>query len=149
MKLPDELEGLISTVEWKESLKETEDSLIEYGQFPTAEPIISKVQSVKVLKFILAADDDLNLAPTEIKRAYLGLSNEGDFQSSSADYRKHKWPEYGRRNPDRMDYPFWRDMVGLGRHAYSARQQFNDTESLYHTERNHQGLESRIIRPQF
>jgi len=128
VELPEELKESFSEEEWKESIEEGRNSMTEWGQNPTVEPMISDVQSVNVLKLFLEAGDDLKLAPTDVKRAYVGLSNGGEFRSSRDDYRKHKSPRCGTRNPDRMDNPFWSDMIRLGFNAYAARQQFNDNE---------------------
>ena len=47
------------------------------------------------------------------------------------DYLQGKQPRFGRRNPDIMDIPFWRDMIDSGLSAYRARSQFDDTDSLF------------------
>jgi hypothetical protein len=104
----------MSDAEWKESLEETRKSLREMDQNPKAEPMISSVQSVEVLKLFLQAGDDLNLAPKEMKRALLGLETGRALDSTLSEYRKHKSPRYGSRNPERMDFAFWRDMIRTG-----------------------------------
>lgn len=128
--LPDTLKEVMSEEEWKESLKSQKDSMIEMGQNPTVEPTIKDVQSVEVLKLFLAAGDDLRLAPSEVKRTYVGLGNGGEFQASAKDYEANRSPRFGSANPEPMDNPFWSDMVRLGGSAYSARDHFNDTDSL-------------------
>lgn len=127
--LPNELKGVMSDEEWKESTKQSRELMDEIGQNPTVEPMIADVQSVEVLKLFLAAGDDLNLAPNEVKRSYVGLGNDGEFQCSPKDYRKFRSPRFGKSNPESMDNPFWRDMVRLGGSAYSARDHFQDTDS--------------------
>ena len=128
IEMPKELRGVLSEAEWKASLDETQQSIIELGRNPTVEPIVADVQSVEVLKLFLQAGDDLNLAPTEVKREYIGLSNEVGFLCSLADFRRYKSPSYGTSNPELMDNPFWRDMVKLGCNAYVARQHFNEPD---------------------
>ena len=128
--IPDTLKAVMSEEEWKESLKAQKDSMIEMGKNPTVEPTIADVQSVEVLKLFLAAGDDLRLAPSEVRRSYVGLKNGGEFQSSARDYRPHRSPRFGNANPEPMDNPFWSDMVSLGGSAYSARDHFDDTDSL-------------------
>jgi hypothetical protein len=124
--MPAELRGVMSEAEWKESLEETRRSMREMGQNPTVEPMISDVQSIEVLKLLLKTGDDLNLAPTEVKRALLGLETGGELRVAQSDYRRHKTPRYGSQNPERMDFPFWMDMIRTGGNAYSAREHFND-----------------------
>jgi len=123
--MPEELRQVMSEAEWKESLEETTS---EMDRTPTAEPIIRDVQSVAVLKLFLEAGDDLNLAPNEVKRDLLGLENGGEILATLDDYREHKSPLYGSRNPERMDFPFWREMIRTGGNAYTARQHFQDTD---------------------
>ncbi|MCH8921855.1 MAG: ankyrin repeat domain-containing protein, partial [Planctomycetes bacterium] len=127
LQIPDGIEEALSEEELNE---EARALLSEIGQNPKVEPIISDVQSVGVLKLFLDAGDDLNQAPTGVKRDYVGMITEGDFQSSLEDYRKHKLPQNGTRNPERMDHSFWRDMIRLGCNAYAARQHFNDTDTF-------------------
>jgi len=128
--LPDTLKELMSEEEWKESLKARKDSMIEMGKNPIVEPTIADVQSVEVLKLFLAAGDDLRLAPSEVMRSYVGLENGGEFQSSAKDYRAYRSPRFGNANPEPMDNTFWSDMIMLGGSAYSARDHFDDTDSL-------------------
>jgi len=86
----------------------------------------------------LEAGDDLNLVPTEIKRMLLGLETGGELRVSRSEYLRHKTPRYGTRNPERMDFPFWKDMIRTGGNAYSARTMFNDKDhdASYEPERN-------------
>jgi len=128
LEMPSELEGVLAEEEWKASAEESTNSMLELGRNPTVEPIIAVVQSVEVLKLFLQAGDDLSLAPSEMKREYVGLTNEGEFQCSLADYKKDKSPRYGTQNPQQMDNLFWRDMIKLGCNSYVARQHFNDPD---------------------
>jgi ankyrin repeat protein len=126
IELPDEMREVLSEDEWKASVEEMQQSVLDLGRIPTVEPIVADVQSVEVLKLFLQAGDDLNLAPCEVKREYIGLSNVGLFQCPIADFRKYKSPSYGISNPQRIDNPFWRDMVKLGCNTYVARQHFSE-----------------------
>lgn len=126
--MPVELQGVLSEAEWKESVEETRRSMREMGQNPTPEPMISAIQSVEVLKLFLDAGDDLNLAPTEVRRALVGLESGGELRVSRSEYLRHKSPRYGSNNPERMDFPFWKDMIRTGGNAYSARMMFNDED---------------------
>ncbi|HSG71527.1 MAG TPA: hypothetical protein VLA12_13985, partial [Planctomycetaceae bacterium] len=126
MAIPAELKEIMSEEEWRESQEETNRMMRELGQNPTVEPIIAEVESVEVLKLFLEAGDDLNLAPSETKRALVGLETGGELCVAPADYHRHKSPRFGARNPERMDFPFWMDMIRTGGNAYSARCKFND-----------------------
>jgi hypothetical protein len=124
--MPVELKEVMSETQWQESLEENRKLIGEIGQNPTVEPMISAVQSVEVLKLFLQAGDDLNLAPTETKRALVGLETGGELRVSPSDYQLHKSPRFGSRNPERMEFPFWKDMIRTGGNAYSARRRFAD-----------------------
>lgn len=126
--MPESLREVMSEAEWKESLEETNRLLLRLGQNPPIEPIIRAVESVEVLKLFLDAGDDLSLAPTKIKRAMLGLETGGELKVAPSEYRRHKSPRYGNRNPQPMDFPFWKDMIRTGGNAYSARTHFNDND---------------------
>jgi hypothetical protein len=127
---PEELKGVISAQEWQQSLAETTESMKQLGQKPVSSPMISEVQSVNVLQLFLDAGDDVNLAPNDVKRAYVGLSDGGTFQASFEDYAQHNSPGFGTANPARMDNPFWNDMIRLGCSAYFARQHFSPADPL-------------------
>ncbi len=125
-KMPEQLKGVMSEAEWEKSIEEARESLRDLQ--PIAEPAISAVQSVTVLKLFLRAGDDLGLASTELKRAYLGLETSRAFRATRADYEIQKAPRYGIRNPEPMDILFWRDMIRTGGNAYSARMHFKDED---------------------
>ena len=126
--LPTELKGVLTEVEWKEGLEKSRSMIRERGQNPTIEPLISAVQSVEVLKLFLEAGDEINRAPTEIKRQLVGLETGGDLRVALNDYHRHKSPRFGSSNPERMDFPFWKDMIRTGCNAYAARTKFNDND---------------------
>jgi hypothetical protein len=130
VEMPENLKGILSESEWEESLEQTRSSMQEMGQNPAVEPIISAVLSVEVLKLFLDAGDDLSLAHTEVKRALVGLNTGGELTVTPGDYQRHKLPRFGRSNPERMDFPFWQDMIRTGGSAYSARTRYNDSEPL-------------------
>jgi len=106
LEMPDAVKEFMSEEEWKTSLEETSRQVHELGQNPTIEPMICEVQSVEVLKLFLEAGEDLTLAPTEIRRALVGLPTGGELRVSVRDYRAAKTRRFGRRNPEPMDVPF-------------------------------------------
>jgi len=125
-KMPEQLKEVMSEAAWRESIEQSRETLRDMQ--PTVEPAISAVQSVAVLKLFLRAGDDLGLASTEMKRAYIGLQTSSEFRATRADYETQKAPRYGIRNPEPMDIVFWRDMIRTGGNAYSARTHFKDED---------------------
>ena len=126
INMPEELKGEMSEEEWLESFEETKALMAEMGQNPTVEPAIVGVYSVEVLKLFLDAGDDLSLASPEMKRLLLKLDDQAMFQATPAEYLKYKSPRFGTANPERMDNPFWSDMIQIGGNAYQAREHFQD-----------------------
>ncbi|WP_417383940.1 ankyrin repeat domain-containing protein [Gimesia sp.] len=126
IKMPEEFKGVLTEEEWRESFEETKALMAEMGQNPTVEPAIAGVHSVEVLELFLKAGDDLSLADPEMKRLLLKLNDEAVFHATPAEYLKYKTPRYGTTNPERMDNPFWSDMVQIGCNAYQAREHFQD-----------------------
>jgi hypothetical protein len=130
VEMPEALRQVMSEEEWNESVERSRESIRDLGQNPKVEPLISHVQSVEVLKLFLEAGDDLNLAPFEVKRALSGLETGDKLSSTFEEYQSQKSPRFGSSNPERMDLPFWRDMIRNGCDAYTARLAFNDTDRI-------------------
>jgi hypothetical protein len=130
LEVPPELKDFFTKAEWAESQKDSAEVIRKMGENPTVEPIINDVESIAVLKLFLAAGEELNHAPVELRRTYIGLGNGGEFQATPQEYRRVKFPHFGSANPERMEHPFWRDMVRLGVNAYEARQHYHDTEAV-------------------
>jgi hypothetical protein len=68
----------------------------------------------------------------EVKREWIGLNTGGELNCSRNEYREHKFPSYGRANPELMDFEFWKDMIRTGGNAYSARTHFGDGSPFTH-----------------
>ncbi|MFO0900130.1 MAG: hypothetical protein U0836_22070 [Pirellulales bacterium] len=100
----------------------------EFLQNPTVEPIVASVQSLEVLELFLAQGDDVNLAPRELQRAWVGLSTGGKLSVSPAEYEANKGPRFGDSNPERMEIAFWKDMIRTGGNAYSSRMHYKDQD---------------------
>lgn len=128
-ELPAAMQGVFSEDEWRAMVEQGNELARERGRNPTVEPMIADVQSVEVLQLFLQAGDDLNLAPPEVRRTLVGLPVEGELGVSAADYRRHRSPQFGKRNPEHMDFPFWRGMIRTGGPAYTARTRFHDEGS--------------------
>jgi hypothetical protein len=126
--MPENLRKVMSESEWQDSLNETSKSLRESYENPMVEPVIASVQSVDILNLLIEAGDDVNLAPRDAKRALLKLETGGAIRATPEEYRVQKSPCFGRRNPERMNHTFWREMIASGVCAYAAREQFQDTD---------------------
>ncbi len=138
LKMPDGLKGMMNEEEWKEHLKQTSDILAEMDYDLNVEPIIKDVYNVEILNLFVEAGDNMSQVSKEFKRVLVGLDKEEEidaekkivFQASLKEYQKSRSPRYGTRNPDRINDPFWNDMIRLGCSAYRARDHFKDTDSF-------------------
>ncbi|MFO0945535.1 MAG: hypothetical protein U1D30_06275 [Planctomycetota bacterium] len=124
--VPPEVKQEFSEAEWNRLQSNTAELMKEFRENPKVEPAIREVQSIEVLKLFLEAGDELSLAPTEVKRKLLGLETGGELRCTPSEFQEHKNPRYGRSNPERMDFPFWMDMIRTGVDAYVPRKHFND-----------------------
>jgi hypothetical protein len=125
-EFPEELKGAFTEEQWAALSEEMDRDLLAFE--PTAQPIIGAVQSVEVLELFLAMGDDVNLAPRETKRAWVGLTNGGELSVAPRAYKANKGPRFGTANPERMNKPFWQDMIRVGCNAHTARTHFKDPD---------------------
>lgn len=125
-EMPEDLKKYFTEERWRKSQLELEKRWRESDQNPTVEPVICQAISGEVLKLLMQAGDDVNLARTNAKRELLGMATKGELQVSSEEYRMHKFPSYGKCNPERMDFPFWMDMIRTGVPTYAPRKKYGD-----------------------
>lgn len=138
IEMPEGLKDVMTEEEWAQSLKETADSVNKMDQTMLVQPIIKDVYNIEILNLFLEAGDNLGQISNEFKRVLVGLDEESElseekeivFQASRQEYLKWKAPRYGSKNPDRMDNPFWNDMIRIGCNAYRARDHFKDPNSF-------------------
>jgi ankyrin repeat protein len=93
----------------------------DYGQ-----KAIEDTHDLASVRLLLAAGEDLQDAPLEMRHAFLGLDDMGVLDVSYADYEAGKRRRYGRRNPEQMADPFWEAMVRTRLSAWAARSAFDD-----------------------
>lgn len=93
----------------------------EYGQ-----KAIEEAHDLASVRLLLAAGEDFQDAPLEMRHALLGLNDSGVLDVSRADYEAGKRRRYGQRNPEQMFEPFWEAMVRTRLSAWAARSAFGD-----------------------
>jgi Ankyrin repeats (3 copies) len=126
--MPDELKSIMSESEWKQSQEETRNAMREMGETPSVRAVISEAYGLSVLKLLMDAGDDPNLASNEMKREWVGIKSGATFKATRNDFLNFRSPRFGKGNPEPMDNPFWQDMIRIGENAYSARSRFQDSE---------------------
>ncbi|MEM6330024.1 MAG: ankyrin repeat domain-containing protein [Planctomycetota bacterium] len=130
--LPTDLQGLISPEEWAETHASAQELLQELGDRPKPEPVIEDAGSVAMLRLLVDYGEDLNQAPEHVKRQFIGLFGEEEYQPSREDFRctEHDFKRgsqrrFGLKNPSRTNNPFWDDMIRLGVDACRASSVFS------------------------
>lgn len=134
LKMPKELEGQMTREEWQQSLKETlgpeAEERSEQEIEPYLYPVIEDVYNLEILDLFLAAGDNLSQTSKEMKRHLLKLDDSAEFRATPADYQQWKSPRFSTTNPQRMNNPFWDDMIRSGKNAYLAREHFQDKKDF-------------------
>ncbi|WP_197994962.1 ankyrin repeat domain-containing protein [Gimesia panareensis] len=134
LEMPKELEGQMTREEWQQSLKETlgpeAEESSEQEIEPYLYPVIEDVYNLEILNLFLEAGDNLSQTSSEMKRHLLKLDSPAEFRATPADYQQWKSPRFGTTNPQRMNNPFWDDMIRSGKNAYLAREHFNDNSAF-------------------
>lgn len=87
---------------------------------------IEEAHDLASVRLLLAAGENLEDAPLEMRHAFLGLDDRGVLDISQAEYAAGKRRRYGQRNPEHMDEPFWQAMVHTRLPAWAARSAFDD-----------------------
>lgn len=131
MPLPDFLIGVQTEAEWKRSQENLNALLSDPAFLARVQPIIGDVGSLDVLEAFLEAGDELSFASPELKRELLCLTGELPLQITQDEYRAHRFPHFGRANPERIDNPFWQEMIRVGVNTYHPRTQFQDPVNFY------------------
>lgn len=81
-----------------------------------------------IVQLLLQHGMDFADLSEEARFTMLGLSADGRLQCTRQDYQRHRYPVYGRRNPEQMNNPFWLEMIRTSVSAYRARQHFAQNE---------------------
>jgi hypothetical protein len=90
---------------------------------------IEAARNVAIVRMLVAAGASLNDIIGDMRVALTGLRREETPSCTLDEYQAAKHRVFGRSNPERMNFPFWKAMVASGRTAYQARKHF-DQERL-------------------
>jgi ankyrin repeat protein len=108
-------------------LLENEEDAEHLDVIPLGEKAIHKATNVEIVRLLVAAGEDFDDMNREVRAVLLGLETEGEIQCSREEFLEAKYRRFGTANPQKMEFPFWTEMVKRGVNAYQARVRFEDT----------------------
>lgn len=97
--------------------------------------VMHDTDSPEIIKLLAAAGGNLSEVQSGARRRFLRLSDsdlededvrEMPFRVTKQDYEQYHSRRFGRRNPERMNNPFWEEMVRLRVNGYWASSKFED-----------------------
>ena len=93
-----------------------------------AEKVIPLAKNIEIVRLLVNSGADLNDINDEMRASLTRLPNDGKLRVSRDDYLAAKHRCFGKTNPEKMNFAFWKAMVMSGAYAYAPRKHFNDTE---------------------
>ena len=90
---------------------------------------ISCAGNLEIVRLLTGLGADINEVNQNIRDKLTGLANSEALECSPEEYSAAKHRLFGRDNPERMNFPFWKSMVVRGSSAYSARKHFGAEKS--------------------
>ncbi len=105
--------------------------LLGAGASPTAldaygNRLISSANHPEVIALLSAAGASLSDVQSSARSRLTGGGADDDLVINEADYRRHRTRSFGKRNPERMNNPFWEEMIRTRASAYSAGALFGE-----------------------
>ncbi len=91
------------------------------------EPALNHTSSGAVARRLIDAGADIGRLTTEARRGLLGLPGDPDARLLTVDadtFAAQRTRRFGRANPERMNLPYWLDMIRCGLDAWSAAQRY-------------------------
>ena len=83
--------------------------------------------NLDIVRLLVVAGEELGEMNDRVRAMLLGLETEGEVRCLHEQYLAAKYRRFGTSNPEKMDIPFWKEMVRSGVAAYAARATFDDT----------------------
>jgi ankyrin repeat protein len=128
---------LISAVE--QSCPEVVKALIEAGadvNHPCKSgTALNHAENRDVALLLLQNGADPLQLTNEGRRAILGFAPVGEeLDVTKEDFLKYRVPTFGKHNPDRLNNPFWDDMLRSGLNGYGAAEAFHLVDFSYVSE---------------
>jgi hypothetical protein len=87
---------------------------------------LSAATTIEIVRLLIQLGADLNELGEEARAKLTNLPYDQQLTVSREDYLAARTRRFGKTNPEKMNLPFWLDMIRSGTHAYHARKHFND-----------------------
>ena len=107
------------------------EALLEAGASPSRQDQyesgpMSNAASPEIVELLLRAGEDLSDVSNRVRSVLTGLNSREEITVSEEDYRRNRTRRFGQRNPERMNNPFWDEMVRTRAYSYGAGKMFGD-----------------------
>lgn len=91
-----------------------------------AESPMKSAATLEIARMLEAAGGNFAEIRDELRDELTGRVQTESIECSPEEYQAAKHRIFGDANPQLMNFPFWRAMVGHGESAYAAREQFGE-----------------------
>lgn len=85
---------------------------------------INSTTSAEIVELLVEAGEELSGVGSEMRSRLTGFWPSEEFEVSPEDYHRHRGRVFGKRNPERMNNPFWEAMVRTRESAYAGASKF-------------------------
>jgi ankyrin repeat protein len=96
----------------------------------SGDSVIKSADSAKMVEVLYVAGLCLSNVSPDLRGLVVGTTVAPETEVSARDYQAHKHRTFGRRNPERMNNPFWDEMVRSRAGAYWAASKHGDTSCV-------------------
>jgi hypothetical protein len=90
------------------------------------ETAIANAANVEIVRLLIDRGANLADLGNDARAKLTKLPNDGKFSVSHEEYLEASTRRFGVANPEKMNVPFWRNMVTNGLCAYAAREEFGE-----------------------
>jgi len=104
------------------------DAGADINRGDASKPLIKRAANLDIVRMLVKSGADLGEISDEMRAALTGLAIDGKIKATRDDFVAAKDRRFGRSNPELLNLPFWKAMVGSGAIAYRARETFPDEE---------------------
>jgi len=94
------------------------------GQSP-----IYVASSMAIVKLLVDSGADINNVSEESHAMMHGLDVDGSPTVTPEQYLKDRYRTFGSANPEKVDKPFWLDMIKTGASSWQAQRTYSDRDS--------------------
>jgi ankyrin repeat protein len=91
---------------------------------------ITMASNLDVVRLLVSGGADLNDINDDMRAVLTKLPNDKRIFVSREEYLATKNRRFGKSNPEKMNFPFWKSMVTSGVNAWFAKDQFDDNKEL-------------------